>query len=100
MLPGVAHLFWLRHDEVRFEAERSKLISDYISSLPEERRAAAWAMQQKIDQARKTLSGDKLLAWMVGEAVELQANVVDQFNHIHSTVKDLKKSLDDVSRLL
>ena len=96
-LPSVEHLFWLRHDEIRFEAERSRLISEYINSLPEERRRSAYLMQLKIDEARVKLSDDELLAWMVREATELQENLADQFNAIRNTATRLKRSLDDLS---
>lgn len=96
-LPSVDHLFWLRHDEDRFEVERSRLISDFIKSMPEEHRMAAYAMQCKIDAARLTMSSDELLQWMVREFAELQANMMDQFAFIGHKVADIKKQLDGAS---
>jgi hypothetical protein len=93
-IPSVDHLFWLRHDPDRFEAERNRLISDYIKSLPEENRTAAYAMQCKIDAARMTMSSDELLQWMVREAAELNANLSDQFSFIGHKAADMKKTLN------
>jgi len=92
-IPSVDHLFWLRHDTDKFEAERNRLISEYIKSVPEEHRVAAYAMQCKIDVARMTLSCDELLVWMVSEAAELGANLDDQFAFIGHKAADMKKTL-------
>jgi len=94
MLPKTDHLFWLRHDEDAFERERNRLISDYIKSLPEERRAAAYLMQLRIDEARLRLSQEELLMWMQREAVELAANLGDQFSYLGHRAQDLKQQLD------
>lgn len=94
MIPKTDHLFWLRHDVERFEAERNRIISEYIRALPEEKRAAAYAMQLKIDEARLRLSDEDLLKWMVAEAAELQANLVDQFNYVAHKAEELKKLVD------
>lgn len=93
MLPNVDHLFWLRHDEDRFEAERNRIISEYISSIPEPHRNAAYAFQLKIDEARMRLSQDEFLKWMQQEARELAENLSDQFLAVQHKAQDIKNAL-------
>jgi hypothetical protein len=95
-LPSVEHLFWLRHDPERFEWARNALISDYIKSLPEDRRHAAYAMQCKIDVARMKLSPEEFLVWMQREAVELGDNLADQFSFIKHKIEDLNASVKEL----
>lgn len=94
MIPNLDHLFWLRHDHERFETERSRIISDYISTLPEKHRSSAHAMQRKIDEARARLSDEELLQWMVHEAGELAANLDDLFLHIRHSADGVRRQLD------
>jgi len=98
MIPDIEHLYALRHDEDRFEAERNRIISTYIKSLPEERRHAAYAMQCRVDLARMTMTQGDLLKWMIAEAAELQANLSDQFGFIGHKAGDIKKALGAESR--
>ena len=97
MLPNIDHLFWLRHDKALFEAERNRIISTYIKSLPEERRTAAYAMQCKIDVARMQLSDEELLKWMANEARELTENLTNQLSFVGHKVADIKRQLDALS---
>lgn len=93
MLPTTDHLFWLRHDKEAFEAERNRLISDYIKSLPEHQRVAAHAMQCKIDLARQTLSPDEFLKWMQQETAEMARNMNDLFLAVQHRAQDIKNAL-------
>jgi hypothetical protein len=95
--PSLDHLFWLRHDAVKFEVARQQLISDYIKSLPEKHRKSAYAMQCKIDLARQTLSQDEFLQWMKTEFVELSENLSDQFAFIAHKAQELKSTLDKLN---
>jgi len=90
-IPSVEHLFWFRHDPDKFEAERAKVIKEFLDSVPAEHRSAALAMQLKIDLMREKLSPDELLKWMVQEAAELTANLQDQFAFIGHKAADLKR---------
>lgn len=82
MLPNVEHLRELAGDALAFESERNRIISEYLKSLPKERRAAAYAMQVEIDLARETMSSDELLVWMCRQAAERLENLSDQFQAI------------------
>jgi hypothetical protein len=82
----VETLYALKDDPVAFETERSRIISEYIKSLPEDRRKTAYAMQCKIDLARETMSGSDFLLWMGKEAVELGENLADQLLAIRHLV--------------
>ena len=95
MLPNIDHLYLLRNDPDRFEAERNKVISAYIKSLPEERRNAAYAMQCKIDVARQKMSQEEFLRWMSNEAYEISMNIEDQFNFIGHKAEELKKIFEN-----
>lgn len=72
------HLFWLRHDTPRFEKERLRLIEEMISSSPPEVQEKLRQYQQRIDEARSTLSPDQFLKWMQQEQQEARENVLDQ----------------------
>ncbi len=97
MIPNLDHLFWLRHDKERFEQERNRLVTEYIKSVPEEHRAAAYAMQCKIDLARMTLSPEEFLKWMQREMAELGENLADQFAFIGHKAQDIKAQLRSLS---
>lgn len=69
-----------------FEAERNRIISSYIKSLPEERRTATYAMQCKIDLARETMPNEEFLLWMVREMAEQLENLSDACVHLSHLV--------------
>jgi hypothetical protein len=96
-LPNTDHLFWLRHDKERFEAERTRLIDEHIQSLPESHQLAARAMQDRIDAARQVMADDEFLQWMVRETAELSANLSDQFAYIGHVADCMQKRLTDGS---
>lgn len=79
MLPKLDHLRDLAGDADAFERERSRLITEYIMSLPDKQRKLAYAMQIEIDLARETMSSDELLKWMCAQATEKLANIDDLF---------------------
>lgn len=93
MLPNTDHLFWLRHDADRFEAERTRLISEYIATVPEEHRASVQAFQSRIDAARSSMTPDQFLVWMQKEVRELTENMSDQFLAITHKAQDIKRAL-------
>ena len=93
MLPNTDHLFWLRHDTDRFEAERTRLISEYIATVPEEHRASVQAFQNKIDAARSTMSQDQFLTFLQQESRELAENLSDQFLASTHKAQDIKREL-------
>lgn len=93
MIPSVDHLYALAGDEDAFERERNRLITEYIKSIPEQHRRAAYAMQCKIDAARLTLGPQEFLAWMQLEALELAENLGDQFSFIAHKAQDIKRDL-------
>jgi hypothetical protein len=84
MLPNVDHLRELAADEDAFERERNRIISEYLKSLPPERRMAAYATQIQVDLARETMSSDELLVWMCREAAEKLENLSDQFQAVRN----------------
>lgn len=96
MIPSTDHLFWLRHDPAKFEAARGELITEYLKSVPEEHRKAAYAMQCKIDLARETMSPEQLLEWMRKELAELAENLSDQFSFIAHKAQDMKSALNQL----
>ena len=96
MLPNTDHLFWLRHDTDRFEAERARLISEYIATVPEEHRASVQAFQNKIDAARSTMSQDQFLTFLQQESRELAENLSDQFLAITHKAQDIKRELRSI----
>lgn len=87
-IPSVEHLFWLRHDKGAFERERNRLITEYMQSLPADKRRVAYAMQVKIDLARETMSNDEFLRWMANEAQKLAANLDDQVTAFRNCVRN------------
>ena len=98
MLPNLDHLASLRDDDLRFEAERSRIISEYIKSLPEEHQRQAYAYQLRIDAARLTMSSERFLQWMVNEASEMADNLSDQFLAIAHKAQDIEKSIEATGR--
>jgi hypothetical protein len=92
-------LFSLTPGSIEWEAERARIIREYINSIPEDRRKIASAMQVKIDAARETMSQDQLLRWMRNELVELSENLSDQFLFIAHRVQQLKSTLDKKNEL-
>lgn len=88
----VETLYTLKDDPVAFEKERSRIIAEYIKSLPTEKQKVAYAMQCKIDLARETLGSDDFLLWMGKEAVELGENLADQLLVIRHLVDGPPKS--------
>lgn len=93
-IPSLDHLFHLRDDPAAFEAERQRLIDEYISALPPNRRDGALQMQLKIDDARQRLSPAEFLQWMQVEMHEIAENVGDQLDYIKHLAQDLTKKLD------
>lgn len=69
-----------------FEAARSKIISDYIKSLPEDKRKKAYLLQLEID-AHRMANPDSHLPWLMTQLSERMENLADaaqQFIHTHT----------------
>lgn len=89
MLPDLRHLQGL--SPIDFEAERCRIIGDFLATLPPDRRSKVYLYQMRIDEARDRLSPDDFLRWMQAEARELADNMSDLFLAVAHQAQDLTK---------
>lgn len=79
--------------KMEFEAERNRLISQYILSLPEERRKKAYLHQLNVDEKRINLSPEEFMKWIQLELNENLLNLEDAMSslqHILTPKTDIK----------
>jgi hypothetical protein len=68
----------LLSDPAAFEAERSRIISSFISSLPKDRQVDAMAFQARLDATRATMTADQFLEYtstQINENLERMADL-------------------------
>lgn len=64
--------------ELEFEAERCRIIKQYLDNLPPDRRKKAQALQMQLDVERSTSTPEVFLASLVGRIRENVENMEDQ----------------------
>ena len=70
-----------------FEKERSRLIDDALSKIPEPQREKCIALQKDIDEARARLSSEQFMAFLMMKLQENLADMNDQFASIQALVE-------------
>jgi hypothetical protein len=81
----LSHLAGL--SEMEFEAERNRIIREYIFSLPEGRRKAAYLYQLRVDKERIERSPEDFTRWLGAEMVENLLNLEDALSALKQAVQ-------------
>jgi hypothetical protein len=64
---------------MEFEMERNRILSEYILSLPEEKRKVAYAKQLEIESVRISADDEEFNKWLMSQISENLGNISDQF---------------------
>lgn len=70
-----------------FEVERERIVTEFLSSVPnQQRREALTAQQIQLDLLREQVSHPEFMAHLAHQMAETLANLSDQFSAIHNNM--------------
>lgn len=81
--------------ELEFEARRSRILSDHIKSLPEDRRKAAYLFQLQLDLKRMSMSSNEFMIYCFKEAGHNMDSIVSKMEVIQAKLGLNPPSLPD-----
>lgn len=74
-----------------FEIERSKILGDFIRSLPEEKRKSAYLFQQQLDDCRPAMTSSEFLQHCITHMQSNIDKIEDMTNEAIMLITDAKR---------